>query len=173
MPNPSARRPISLAILVVAISTLTPSFSYADEEELPVLATAQAKEDSFADSYVEVNEAKRADDSNYVTITWTLRNRGGDTISYADFQNDLYEYRDRSVSAVTALDEKEKIRYHPLQDENGFCICAGQFAPGDFMNEIKDKKSSPYWTSYIIPENISEISIEVPGFEKTPSFPVK
>ncbi|WP_152520772.1 hypothetical protein [Nocardiopsis halophila] len=156
----------SSAILAMSSGLIfgIPSSSAADDE-VPVLGTANAESDDLGQSTIEVNEATRSTESDFVTITWTFRNNTGKEYDAKDLGNTLYPYNDYSVSGVTALDEKAKIRYHPIQDSEEFCLCAGQFYPHDFREKIPNGASGTYWTSYMIPSETNEITIEVPGFE--------
>ncbi|MFW5419765.1 hypothetical protein J0910_24405 [Nocardiopsis sp. CNT-189] len=142
------------------------------EEELPVLATGEASSSSLGDSYVEVHEAKRSPDSTYVQVVWTIRARDGEFLS-SHVSNEVYDYVGEGMSGITTLDEKGKMRYHPLRDDNEICICAGTYRPVDFITTVEDQKSSPYWNSFMIPKNVSEITLEVPGFKPARNIPVK
>src|SRR5690606_32276606 len=99
--------------------------------------------------------------------------RGGIDYDSSQPTNELYSYIGKGMSGITALDEKNQVRYHPLQDDNKICMCSGTYRPVDFITTVEDKKSSPYWSSFMIPEDVSEITLEVPGFKPARNIPVK
>ncbi|WP_152522996.1 hypothetical protein [Nocardiopsis potens] len=167
-----ARRTLGTLAITFAVTLPLTSSSYADEE-LPVLATANASDSKLGDSYIEVNEVKRSSEGGYTQVTWTLRARGGVDYDSSKQENELYYYLENGMSGVTALDKENQIRYHPLQDEKKVCMCAGTYRPVNFITTVGDEKSSPYWNSFLFPESTSEISLEFPGFEPTQKISLK
>ena len=161
------------AVIAASFLSLTLTSSSSADEELPVLSTAEASSESLGESFIEVHEAKSSADGDYTQIVWTMRARGGIDYDSSSETNELYRYMEEGMSGITALDEKNKVRYHPLQDSSRICMCSGMYRPVDFITTVEDKKSSPYWSSFMIPGDVSEITLEVPGFKPARNIPVK
>ncbi|WP_017622548.1 hypothetical protein [Nocardiopsis chromatogenes] len=165
------------AATVLTTCTLLPTSSYADEAEedgLPVVATSEASDTSdYEGSKIEVNQAQRSGDSDYVTITWTMTITGDAVFEAKHNSNNLYRYNDRSVSSVTVTDEASEVRYHPLQDTDGFCLCTGNFYPSNSIEDVEEGQPATFWNSYMIPQETEKVSLSVPGFAPAKDIPIE
>jgi hypothetical protein len=161
----------SLALVATAAAVIVGAPASHAQEELPVLASANAASDDLGDSTVDVNRVERGA-GGYTNISWTVNVRSG-SFNLIGMRNDLYLYGDHDMSGVTVLDEEGQTRYHPLVDTEDVCVCAGTFHPGDFVDMVEAEQSSTYWGSYLLPEDVATVTLEVPGFDPVTDIPVE
>jgi len=169
MKHPARWTSLTLGLIAfVAVGGGTASHA---EAELPVLGSANAASGDLGDSTVDVNQVQRGA-GGYTSIAWSVNIRSG-SFNLVGMRNDLYLYGDHDMAGVTVLDEEGQVRYHPLVDSEAVCVCAGTFHPGDFVDLVEAEQSSTYWSSYLLPEDVATVTLEVPGFEPVTDVPVE
>ncbi|GAB3475977.1 hypothetical protein [Nocardiopsis coralliicola] len=165
---------IGLASFTTASSGIAPASAESDESGLPSIGQAGASNSGgFGESTVSVNDVTRSGQGNYATITWTISIHGDETYeTKSDARGGTYRYNDRSVFRTLVKDSETGKTFHPLQDSDGFCLCTGNFYPKSSMDEVNDGETATYWSSYRISDDVSEVSLHVPGFEPVEDIPI-
>ncbi|QVQ53771.1 hypothetical protein J4H86_08685 [Spiractinospora alimapuensis] len=121
----------------------------------------------------KVNALDRTD-NGVTALAWTLVNEGNDTISIqANVVGNTYLYRGWAFSGVTLLDQEDQVRYHPLMDDDGGCLCsAGEGVPPEFVTIVGANRHATYSSMFQLPEDVDAVTVEIPGFEPIEDVPV-
>ncbi|MDA2807274.1 hypothetical protein [Nocardiopsis suaedae] len=156
---------------VFSLALLMPSSAYAGEEdagELEVLASASPAEAPDSETSVDVNQVVRADSSDYVSVTWTLNNESDGKIAATRFTNEVYSYnRDThyALAGVKLINPGDESEFHPIKSPRQVCFCSGTRRNLDFVTHIESGESVSYWATFLLPQDIEEVSVEVRNFE--------
>ena len=159
-----SKRAVSTITAAVACALLLPSSSFA-EEELPVAAQAEASSDDYGSTVIKVNSAIRQDGTDMVTVLWSVTVEGTDDFYAGDLKAGPFDYTGSGSTGVTALDEANQIRFYTLRDQRGYCLCAGLYTPGDFVDPVNEGSSATFWNTFMIPQETEKITLEFPGFD--------
>jgi hypothetical protein len=159
----------SLTVALVMVAAVPSSYA---EEELPVLGSASATDSELGESTVDVNSLEVSEDGTYAMLTYTVHSEGA-SIGQDDFRNSTYLYTGFGFTGVTMVDEDAGLRYNTALDSTGQCLCAVSTASRRIMREIDSGGSATYWASYLISEETTSVSVEVPGFEPVTDIAVE
>lgn len=147
--------------------------SYA-QDELPVVASAEASHSGYEDSTIDVHWAERSEEGGFTSVAWSVNlDKESGRFDAIYLINDIYQYEGTAVSEVTLLDEESEIRYHPLQDSEQRCLCTGSFRGPEVTYRLDGGSSGLFWTTYLLEEETSTVSLEVNGFETVSDIPVE
>jgi hypothetical protein len=165
----------TVAAFTVALFSVSVVPSSHAEEELPVAGSANAAEDSdLGDSTVDVNRIQASEEGGYVTLTYTIHNESDGEIRESLFTNDIYLYEAaRGNTGVLLVDETNGVQYNPASDSTGQCMCAINTAASNMARRLASGDSATYWASYLISEETTSVSVEVPGFEPVTDIAVE
>lgn len=174
----------AIATAVLSSSIVSPTTAWAGSEsqekdkEKP-LAEAEYNGENTADpadsidATVEINSLEREKNGELTTLSLTVRNedpkvnvRLSDTL-----RSPVYIYDQLHVVSGVTLDDPKKTRYYNLTDENFYCLCstsAGTSSP----STIKMGEYGSAWATFLIPEELTEVTVNVPGFEPMKNIPV-
>ncbi|MGI5120783.1 hypothetical protein ACQEU5_14780 [Marinactinospora thermotolerans] len=175
--------PVVKFCATLALITLPSTFSSAgnNESSTPppdlennILGSAESSNSAWKGAEIQINELKKTSNEGYASLTWTLVNESQEQISLTGFNNRTYLYRKAAAaSGVVLIDENASIRYNPLMDSEGDCICAGaDYSPGKFVLQTEPGASTTYWASYQLSEDTETVTVEIPGFLPIKDVPV-
>ena len=154
----------------ITAPTGTPSgeaFQWADR--LPVIGTLNPKAPADATS-----EAKRVDTLQYdvnavhrdsaglVSLVWTITNKGTEEILIeSDFAERLTgRYKIVSTSGVALVDPAAKVRYGPLRDDVGVCLCFQGLLTGN--DALDPGEQAVYASLYKLPADVKTVDVRIP-----------
>ncbi|MBB6170620.1 hypothetical protein HNR23_000680 [Nocardiopsis mwathae] len=168
--------PIGMVTLATTLSVPQASFADQGEDvELPVVGQADAESGTaFEGSTVEIHPPVTSEDGGYVNVAWTVNAEGGRYNSSVFAKNDVFRYyRGGGVSGVTLTDEASRVRYHPLQDSEQQCVCAATHRPRNYKDVVYDGSSATFWNSYIVADDVTAVTVKVPGFDPVEDVPIE
>ncbi|GAA3725827.1 hypothetical protein [Salinactinospora qingdaonensis] len=58
-------------------------------------------------------------------------------------------------------------------DTETHCLCSGDTKPPEFAAVVGPNEEVTYWSMYSIPEDVTEVTVEIPGFEPVEDVPVQ
>lgn len=160
-PNAAAHQP---AVIPVPAS---PDLIGAD-----VIASSQSNEPRTAGGSANVNALDRSA-AGFSVLAWTLLNEGTGTIPTAWFYSVAYLYSGVPFSGITLLAPEQGLRFYPLMDADQGCLCsAGYGNPPEFVGRVGSNSYSTYWSTYLLPEDVETVTVEIPGFAPIEDVPV-
>lgn len=159
----------SLAVFFLtssASASITP-----DSKEIEALGASHGNDSESSSLIAEVNSAERNESGNLLSVTWSIENTGNDSSVLVWLTDLSYIYKGGAYfSGVTAI-SSESIRYHPIMDGSGECLCAGNTSE-DFRQRVSPGEKMTYWSMYSVPEDLESITIEIPGFDPIEDIPI-
>lgn len=169
-------RAFGITALVLTLPLLTASSVLASPapqtENLVSLGVADSSEAISSGLSAEAHTVERNDSGNLLSVTWSIENSGDAPATFSWPSGTSYMYDDpSSFSGVTITSTDEGRRYHPLMDSEGDCLCSGNVSL-DFKATIEPGEKVAYWSMYSVPLDVSEIDLEIPGFDAIESIPV-
>jgi hypothetical protein len=138
-----------------------------------VIAEAPGSESAMSDGTAKVNQLDRSP-TGITVLAWTLHNQGSDGFPFSvEAIGETYLYVGGPQSGITLLDSAEQTRYHPLMDEETRCLCsAGIARPMELVTVVPQDSYATYHSTFLLPEDVDEVTVEVPGFEPIEEVPV-
>jgi hypothetical protein len=157
---------------VALMTILAVPSSYA-EEELPVIASADASNASWEGSTVDVNSLDVSESGGYATLTYTITSANA-SIRDSEFQNSTYLYTGYGMTGIVLVDTENGYRYNTALDSTGQCMCSVNTASTlEMVRTVEAGRSATFWASYLISEETTSVSVEVPGFEPVTDIAVE
>lgn len=159
------------AFTCTALLTLASGSASADEEE-HILGSSEGDESDSEGLTAEANQIERNDKGNLVSIDWSISNgTDSDVVLTWLHEQQTYTYDGDYYSGVTIVDPETDTRYHPLMDQAGECICAGNTS-SRFYERVAAGGQSAYWSLFSTPSDVETLTLEVPGFEPIEDIPI-
>ncbi len=93
----------------------------------PVLASATGTGDGLQGASLTVRSLRR-NSAQTVTLVVTVANGGKSEIDYLDLSSHGEDYKVPSASNATLIDPVGRLRYYPLRDTDGVCVCTPMLA---------------------------------------------
>ncbi|MBB6170656.1 hypothetical protein HNR23_000716 [Nocardiopsis mwathae] len=168
----------ALTLSLTALSSASADADNSDEGDgasLPDLGTASASNSDWGDSTVTVNQLVQSDNGGYTSLTWTVHDQGGNKIRVSNFRNTVFPYGAQGLTpanGVALLDTDNEIRFYPSKDDEGECLCSGPRTPRDYATTVPENGEATYWAAFDLPEGLSSVDIEIPGFQPVTNVPV-
>ncbi|WP_193374024.1 hypothetical protein [Nocardiopsis salina] len=167
----SCTRKSLVAVACVPLLTLASGSASADEDS-HALGTSQGNETESQGLTAEANQVERNERGNLVSVDWAIVNEtDSDVVLTWLHEQETYTYSGDYYSGVTIVDPETDTRYHPLMDQAGECVCAGNTS-GRFFNQVVAGGYSPYWSLFSTPSDVETLTLEVPGFEPIEDIPI-
>lgn len=165
-----------LTVLALALPFVTASSVLASpapkNENLDVLGTAESNDPISSGLTAEANAAEQNESGNLLSVTWSIENTGNEQVLFNWPAGTTYMYQDaNSHSGITVTSVDENIRYHPLMDSEGNCLCSGNISL-DSKSKIDPGEKVAYWSMFSLPTEVQEINLEIPGFDVIEGVPV-
>lgn len=165
---------IAALVLVLPLSTASSVLAAPapQTENLESLGTADSNDSISSGLSAEAHSAERNDSGNLLSVTWSIENIGSAPASIDWPNSKTYMYHNvNSYSGVTVTSSDESTRYHPLMDSEGECLCAGNITL-DSKSNIAPGEKVAYWSMFSVPEDVTEINLEIPGFDDIKDIPI-
>ena len=160
-----------VAFACAAILSLT-SGSVSAEEDSEILETGEGIEPESEGLTAEAHKVEQNERGNLISIDWAIANNtDSDVVLTWLHEQQTYTYNGDYYSGVTVFDPETETRYHPLMDQAGDCVCAGNTS-GRFFNQVVAGGYSPYWSLFSTPSDVETLTLEVPGFEPIEDIPI-
>jgi hypothetical protein len=157
----------SVALLMsIGISSAAPR-----TENLDSLGTAPGNEASTTSLIAEVNLIERNEAGNIVSVTWSIENQGSERVVLTWLRGRSYIYSGGNYAGVTVTDGEGTSRFHPVMDSLGECLCSGKNS-NSFKERLEPGDKVAYWSIFSLPEDIEEVTIEIPRFEPIEDIPI-
>ncbi|WP_237449987.1 hypothetical protein [Nocardiopsis alba] len=163
---------IATAIALIPMSATSSALALPGQRtgDLDSLGTSRSNEERSSGLSAEANSAERSSPGSLVSITWSVKNEGGDHVDFNWPQGTSYMYNNStSYSGVTIINEGTK--YHPLMDSNGECLCSGNTSL-EMKNSLKPGEQVAYWSMFSVPSDVDTITLEIPGFDPIEDIPI-
>lgn len=152
-----------------------------DDKEEDVLGSSQPSSnyedsDEIKDLYLEINSLDRSPNSGLTSLAYTIENKGkSESESIKGFLRnaDTYKYghpRDMRLNSPTLVNNETK--YLTIMDSEDDCLCPRGTGSNDIPDEIPAGESVPVWSSYWVPDNVSTVTVEIPGFDPIKDVPI-
>ncbi len=106
-----------------------------------------------------------------MSITWSIENKGNSQEGLAWLKDGSYIYKGQNFAGVTIMDSKEGIRYHPIMDGDGSCLCSGE-SSNEFIGTLNPGEKIAYWSLFSVPDDIDTVTVEIPNFEPIEDIPI-
>ncbi|GAB3700369.1 hypothetical protein GCM10028793_26670 [Nocardiopsis oceani] len=119
----------------------------------------------------EAHLAERNERGNLVSITWSLENSTDDAVNISWLSGTSYMYDGPFYSGVTAESADGSQRFHPVMDGAGNCVCSGMVS-ADFKERLQPADKVAYWSMFSVPEDVDEVTLEIPEFEPIEDIPI-
>jgi hypothetical protein len=104
-----------------------------------------------------------------VTLVVTVANNGGQEIDYLELSSRGTDYKIPSASGVTLIDPVGRLRYYPLRDTDGVCVCtpmpAGEGLPAGGRIDLTVSFPAP-------PTTAQTVTVDWGGFTPTSEIPI-
>ncbi|WP_141922211.1 hypothetical protein [Haloactinospora alba] len=152
-----------------------------DTKEEDVLGSAQPSgnhedSDKIKDLYLEINSLDRSPSGGLTSLAYTIENKGkseSESMRGILRNADTYKYghaRDMRLNAPTLVNGETK--YLTIMDSEDDCLCPRGTGANDIPDEIPAGESVPIWSSYWVPDDVSTVTVEVPGFDPIKDVPI-
>jgi hypothetical protein len=164
-------------LLAALLSVPGPAAAHAPAQpdliEDDVLAEAQGSEPAMSGGTAKVNQLDLSTTAITV-LDLTMHNEGTDGLPFAvEAIGQTYLYVGGPQSGITLLDTVDQTRYHPLMDEETRCLCsAGIASPMELVTLVPPDSYTTYHSTFLLPEDVDEVTVEVPGFDPIEEVPV-
>ena len=155
------------AVIILAASAT----ASAAPRELDTLGSSNGNEGRSDDLVAEVNSAERNEDGKLLSVTWTIRSEGGESVILSWLNTYSYLYDGPNFSGVTAVSQGSGTRFHPVMDGEQACLCSGEYSE-QLVETVGPNESVTYWSLYSVPDDVDAINLEVPGFEPIEDIPI-
>ncbi|GAA0964231.1 OmpA family protein [Actinocorallia libanotica] len=111
----------------------------------------------------DVNAVHR-DSAGLVSLVWSVTNKGSGEINLnASFSAWLTDrYKIVSTSGVSLVDPAAKVRYGPLRDDAGVCLCFQGNLSGNYSLAPGEKVT--YGSLYKLPADLETVDVEIPFY---------
>lgn len=166
---------LGLATLSIALSMTTASGVLAlnapTARSLDSLGTASSAEEVSAGLTAEAHVVERNETGNLLSITWSLENSRDEAVNISWLSGTSYMYDGPYYSGVTAEAPDASQRFHPVMDGAGNCVCSG-IVSADFKERLNPDDKVAYWSMFSVPDDVEEITLEIPGFEPIEDIPI-
>lgn len=140
-------------------------------DHLDSLGTSESNDADSENLSSEVHAAERGE-SSMLAVTWSIENNGESRVAFDWPSGTTYMYSNSLYySGVTATSSSEGMRFHPIMDSNGECLCSGDTSL-DFKGQIGPGEKVAYWSMFSVPEDVDSIDLEIPGFEPIEDIPI-
>ncbi|CAM3818310.1 hypothetical protein NOGI109294_14595 [Nocardiopsis gilva] len=172
---------LTTAILLASISStsaLAQQGSSTDQknstpDEPPVLGSAKY-ESNVADLSIEVNAVDRSASGGLTSLTYTIVNHGderSDVISNLLSESE-FSYPPARLAAPSLLDENEQVRYFTIMNTAEDCVCPAGAGDDGTPTRVPGGESQYVWSTFILPDNVSKVTVEFPDFPPIKDVPV-
>ncbi|WP_193124883.1 hypothetical protein [Nocardiopsis coralli] len=170
---PKLRQKTLGAFACTALLILASGSASADENENEgILGTGEGNESRSDGLHAEANRVERNESGNLVSVDWSIANETDSDLALTWlYEQETYTYNGNFYSGVTAVDSETDTRYHPLMDQAGECVCAGNIS-GQFYERVVSGGKSAYWSLFSVPSDVETLTLEVPGFEPIEDIPI-
>lgn len=160
-----------IAFTCAALLSIASGSANADEDE-HLLGSAEGNESQSQGLTVEANQTKRNERGNLISIDWSVTNETDSDVPLTWLhEQQTYTYNGNFYSGVTIVDPESDTRYHPIMDQAGKCVCAGNTS-NRFYNQVTAGGHSAYWSLFSTPSDVETLTLEVPGFEPIEDIPI-
>jgi hypothetical protein len=133
-----------------------------------VLARATGTGTALHDASLVVRSLHR-NSANTVTLVVTVTNNGSQDIDYLELSSHGDDYKVPSASGGTLIDPVGRLRYFPLRDTDGICVCtpmlAGEGLPAGGRIDLTVSFPAP-------PASVHAITVAWSGFTPTGEVPI-
>ncbi|WP_239648053.1 hypothetical protein [Nocardiopsis ganjiahuensis] len=138
---------------------------------MDTLGASTSNTDFSSGLSAEVHAAERDDSESFLSVTWSIRNDGGEDVYFDWPTGDSYLYSNIPYSGVTATSSDMAKRFHPVMDSTDACLCSG-VSSLDFKERIGPGEQVAYWSMFPVPADVNEIHLEIPGFDPIEGIPI-
>lgn len=166
-----SKHPTIIIAVVAAVVFAATATASAAPRELDTLGTSNGNEGRSDNLVAEVNSAEQNKDGNLLSVTWTIRSEGGESVVLSWLNKYSYLYDGPNFSGVTAVSQGSGTRFHPVMDGEQACLCSGEYSE-QLVETIGPNESVTYWSLYSVPDDVDAINLEVPGFEPIEDIPI-
>jgi len=157
--------------MFVALLSLASGSANAEEDQ-NILGTGEGNEPDSQGLTAEANRVERNEHGNLISLDWAITNETDSDVNLTWLhEQGTYTYSGNYYSGVTVIDPETGTRYHPLMDQSGDCVCAGNTSDR-FYNQVAAGGYSPYWSLFSTPCDVETLTLEVPGFEPIEDIPI-
>lgn len=168
-------RAFSITILAITLPFSTASSASAlpfpKTDDLASLGSTESNQGNSEGLSAEVHVADRSE-SSILSVTWSVENNGRNSVSFDWPSGTSYMYSNSLYySGVTAASPSEGMRFHPIMDSNGECLCSGDTS-FDFKGQISPGEKVVYWSMFSVPDDVDSIDLEIPGFDPIEGIPI-
>jgi hypothetical protein len=169
-------RAFTLAVTVTSTLFITSAgtgtaASAPQNSDLEVLGTANGTDELSRQLQAEVNEARRNELGNLLSVTWSIRNPGNERVVLSWFNQYSYTYSGPNFAGITAFSSETGTRFHPVMDSDKYCLCSGEYSV-QLQETAMPGEAVSYWSMYSVPSDLETISVEIPGFDPIEDIPI-
>ncbi len=133
----------------------------------PVIATASGT-GALHDASLAVRSLDRTSKET-VTLVVTVTNNSSEEIDFLELSSHGDDYKVPSASGATLIDPVGRLRYYPLRDTDGVCVCtpmlAGEGLPAAGRIDLTVSFPAP-------PTSVRTVTIDWNGFTPTSEVPI-
>ncbi|WP_304453868.1 hypothetical protein [Nocardiopsis sp. YSL2] len=159
------------ALTLISTSAGAGAFPAPQSQDLDVLGTGNGNEPRSSQLTAEVNEATRNESGNLLSVTWSITNNGNEDVVLSWFIDQSYAYTGRTFSAITATNTDGSIRYHPIMDDEGYCLCSGEYS-AQLDVTASSGQTITYWSTFSVPSSLDSITVDIPEFDPIEDIPI-
>ncbi|WP_193517633.1 hypothetical protein [Nocardiopsis kunsanensis] len=164
------KNPLIILTCTAILSLASSSVNAENGEDLP--GPAEGNEPESQGLTVEAKKIKRNEGGNLISIDWSISNETDSDVALTWLhEKQTYTYNGDYYSGVTIVDPNTDTRHHPLMDQSGECVCAGNTS-SRFYNQVVSGGESAYWSLFSTPSDVETLTLEVPGFEPIEDIPI-
>lgn len=107
----------------------------------------------------------------FLSITWSIENSGNQQEGLAWLKDGSYIYSGQNFAGVTTTDPSKGVRYHPIMDGEGSCLCSGERS-NEFVGTLNPGEKIAYWSLFSVPEDVETVTVEIPNFDPIEDIPI-
>ncbi|WP_433698111.1 hypothetical protein [Nocardiopsis sp. CA-288880] len=140
-------------------------------ENLDSLGRSNGNSEESTGLIAEVHQIEQNEDGNIISVTWSIENTSTERVVLTWVKDRSYVYSGQNFAGVTALSSDSEVRYHPIMDGEGECLCSGKTS-NDFSQRVEAGDQIAYWSMFSVPGDVESVTIEIPGFEPIEDVPI-
>lgn len=171
----ASANPIKTSIASITIALLFATSASASTHprtgNLDSLGSSSGIENESHGLIAEVHEAETDDSESFLSVTWSIENTRSSVAPLAWLRDGSYLYTGTNFAGVTIVDRESGIKYHPIMDGEGACLCSGEDS-NEFSIALREGKKVAYWSLYSIPQGIESFDLELPKFDPIEDIPI-
>lgn len=163
---------LAAALIAATVSTgISTAAPVSKPRELDSLGSSSGSENQSSELVAEINIAERNEAGNILSVTWSIENTGSDRTTLTWLAGRSYLYSGANYAGVTATSADGTLRFHPIMDETGTCLCSGDNSSA-FKEWVSAGEKISYWSMFSVPSDVESITVEIPGFEPIEDVPI-